>query len=206
MERDQLAQESGLRDPLSDLMDWMLYYDPVLKNYATALFQLKRFPERHLEEHTIFMVTISHKRDMSLPVPHRFNVLRVSREDRTSIPPSLKNHFDIPGRANYVDMGKIEMGQRYFGTGSYLLVTDFGQGAWTTKHKFFGIDKDIAKADVVRSEWWLLFLEYITAGAKMKFCCGKIEGMEDVCCCGGWAHHSVKQTAFRNLSSSASSG
>jgi hypothetical protein len=61
----------------------------------------------------------------------------------------------------------------------------------------FSIDKDLARENIVRQEWWLLLRGYNKLGARMKLCCGRAASVEDVCCCCGWAHDEEKRARFR---------
>ncbi|KAE9404275.1 hypothetical protein BT96DRAFT_1016474 [Gymnopus androsaceus JB14] len=202
-ERKCLTAESGLKDPLSDLLKWMQYYDAVLKNCAVASFEMKQFHREHLEK-TVFMVRLSHRRDPSLPIQDRFSVINVSTQCRESLPLTSHLYFDLRQRAKFVEIGKQEYGENYYGTGLYVVQAECGQDSLAIMEKFLSIDKHTANAKVLRKEWWLLFREYVKASSKLRFCCGRVGG---VCCCGGWTHPTNEtekdfQATMRDLNSS----
>ncbi|THU83659.1 hypothetical protein K435DRAFT_822915 [Dendrothele bispora CBS 962.96] len=166
-DNERLSAASGLSQPLSDFHGWIDYYDTVLKNCATIS---SRF------------TFVTHTTWNYLPVHQRFVVEKI----------------DAMREAN-AERGRIEFGNDYYGTRTYNVIATFKPGNFlgtTFCPKQFAIDKRTAKVGVVREDWWILFREYVSAGQKMKFCCGKlnIPGVtDDLCCCGGWTHDQGKK-------------
>ncbi|OSD00360.1 hypothetical protein PYCCODRAFT_1414436 [Trametes coccinea BRFM310] len=96
-------------------------------------------------------------------------------------------------------MGKREMPHNYWGTGGYLLSVCFRKGPvdlggnYVLFWKHFGIDQE-------RAHTWPACLhpldqlkENVREGRKIRFCCGKIEGLP-MYCCGGWTHEVQSQS------------
>lgn len=179
-------------------MAWMRYYDVPLKNCAIASYEFDKRPNDNLWEHTMLNVIIKHKNDTSLPIQHRFHVVNISRE-----PMPMTNERLRPARENYAKMGRVEMGDQYHCTTAFAL---FLQGKMDLAHdspfqqiKFFSVDKATAAARVTRDDWWILLREYVARGAKMKFCCGKLD-IDGICCCGGWVHDEQQRVSLVCLS------
>ncbi|KAK7461382.1 hypothetical protein VKT23_008561 [Stygiomarasmius scandens] len=206
LDNERLAQISGLSKPLSELYAWEEYYDTVLKNCAIASYGFRKYPpEARVQDHHMFTVCLTYKRDRTLPIHDRFTVEKVYLEDRHAnelmelIFRSVE--ASLPQRQ---EMGRIEMGNNYYTTVTYVVFANFGAPGASDpgtayRLKQFSIDKRAANANVVREDWWMLLREYVNAGRKIKFCCGKIKipGAEDLCCCGGWVHEGDKASAFR---------
>ena len=93
-------------------------------------------------------------------------------------------------------MGRVEMSDEYWGTRCYLFMVRFrpqqsikipdGLPSW----KHFAIDKYRANARPACRNPLEIMEETLHEGRKLKFCCGKKEGMP-TCCCGGWTHAPV---------------
>ncbi|KAJ7584121.1 hypothetical protein C8J56DRAFT_197941 [Mycena floridula] len=198
--RDLVTSHTGISTYMDDVFAWIEYYDAPLKNCAIAAFELRDRPELHAEQHSMLSILLSHKNDLSLPIQHRFNVLEIAR-NHLHPETSAIDHQLLAGREKCIKMGKIEMGDQYHGTGGYFI--RFFEGASDTPQfhslrepKYFSFDKDTAAARVIPEQFWILLRQYFDQGAKMKFCCGKLD-IDGICCCGGWVHDEEKQKLYR---------
>ncbi|KAF9029793.1 hypothetical protein BDZ89DRAFT_1159624 [Hymenopellis radicata] len=198
-DRQKLAAETGIASAYDDVQAWLEYYNTPLKNCAIASYRLVETP--HMEKDAMFMVVLSY--DGRDPRPHRkFKVDSVSRIGRQDFGPQVFALLsDEADRRHYEAMGRVEMGELYYGTGSYGVDVNFAQRKEPFKAiKWFSMDKYTARATLVRQDWFRLFREYVDTGSKMSFCCGKLEGW-GTCCCGGWTHDKKRVDDFRKAES-----
>ncbi|KAJ7268450.1 hypothetical protein C8J57DRAFT_1509634 [Mycena rebaudengoi] len=100
-------------------------------------------------------------------------------------------------------MGKVELGTDFYGVMSYRLPVFFEPEvrpiAMTEKGKHFSIDSETARVAITRPDYWTLFRDYVSAGAKTRFCCGNGGDTHGACCCGGWVHDAEKREPFAKL-------
>ncbi|KAJ6613764.1 hypothetical protein B0H10DRAFT_2222003 [Mycena sp. CBHHK59/15] len=188
---------------MSDICAWTAYYDTPLKNCAVAAMELTKTP--HMERIALLYLQIRHKGDPRLPVADRFEIMSIGRESVSAFPLRDQSPLCIQPEsyAQSCERGKLEMGDDFYGVVRYGLTVVFGPEekpyAATHKWKHFSIDKTTAQAPSTRPDYWTLFREYVKAGAKMKFCCGKVAESAGICCCGGWVHDEEKQDAFSKI-------
>ncbi|KAF7288923.1 hypothetical protein MIND_01408500 [Mycena indigotica] len=203
----EVKTASGIESGYADFMEWIRFYSDSLKNAFVGALGLQTAP--HREREYVLDVWLCHKGVAvtqgpgRLPVSKRFDVLGVSLKEPRELTILREDSNDFT--ESYPDacvQGRIELGDEYYGTGriSYMARfvpgLSFSAGHVATKQKVFAFSKEVAGAARTRDDWWILFREYVAVGAKMKFCCGRIPGFEDVCCCGGWVHDEEKKNAF----------
>ncbi|KAJ7121601.1 hypothetical protein C8R44DRAFT_786537 [Mycena epipterygia] len=198
-ERHAIAEKCGIESAMPDLHAWMKYYDTPIKNCAIAALRLPENP--HMERTEMLYIQLHHKGDSTLPVHDRFFVMAVGRRSLAELPPLSALRGTGTRYAENCERAKVELGDRFYGVGRVGFSVLFGanSNAVSEKLKHFPIDKISARANIVRQDWWMLFREYVEVGAKMKFCCGRLPGMDDICCCGGWVHDAEKREAFSSI-------
>ncbi|KAF7293900.1 hypothetical protein HMN09_01186100 [Mycena chlorophos] len=186
-----------------DLMQWIEYYEAPLKNALVVALGLREQPAASSKERELMLdVRLHHKGTAAnlggLPAKHRFEIISIG----------LANHREAPefflgsylGYEAARERGKIEQGRQFYGIGRMGFTAHYGDlslGVTASYIKMFAIDKDTARAKPTTDQWWTLFRQYVEAGAKMRFCCGRVPGVEGVCCCGGWTHDEEKKKAFK---------
>ncbi|KAJ7203254.1 hypothetical protein GGX14DRAFT_369690 [Mycena pura] len=204
-DRRRIADKTGLDHALPDLQAWIRYYDAPLKNCAVAAMRL---PERgHTERQCVLGVELYHKGDEAakLPLHDRFEVRSVGLREPGDFPAgSVLNDLSEPYAAQ-CKRGAIELGGDFYGVlGIAFTVFFVPTGAAipnsiSEQVKYFAIDQATAQARLTRADWWILFREYVKLGAKIKFCCGRLPGVEDVCCCGGWVHDAERRVRNHSM-------
>ncbi|KAJ7760320.1 hypothetical protein B0H14DRAFT_2634219 [Mycena olivaceomarginata] len=124
-------------------------------------------------------------------------------------PPRTRRDACVPGAAigddfedEFCARGKVQFGDNLYGCVRVGLHVAYGPHLYAPtavvqQMIHFSINKDLARENIVLQERWLLLREYIKLGARMRLCCGRVASMEDVCCCGGWAHDEEKRVRFR---------
>lgn len=174
------------------LSNWVEYHHASLINAALACYLLKKPRVRDVTAKYLMHISLMYRNDPTFPPQKQFQV------DAVSFAP-----YDTPGaeftylpvlaaRPAAVDMGRMEMGDLYWGTGGYVLAIRFNPDKrdavpfW----KHFGIDRDSAKARPACGSPLNQLRTNLHEGKRMKFCCGKLEGLP-TCCCGGWTHEIV---------------
>nr|GAT46928.1 predicted protein [Mycena chlorophos] len=184
-----------------DLMQWIEYYEAPLKNALVVALHLREQPAARgssKERDLMLDVRLHHKGTAAdlggLPAKHRFEIISIG----------LTNHREAPelflgsylGYEAARERGKIEQGRQFHGIGRMGFTAHYGDlslGVTASYIKMFAIDKDTARAKPTTDQWWTLFRQYVEAGAKMRFCCGRVPGVEGVCYCGGWTHDEEKK-------------
>jgi len=156
-----------------------------------AALNLPHFP--HQERDSVLAVHLTHKRDVTLPLRHRFIIEAISRYNRGDgglATAELVRKLDSAEVKNAIEFGKKEMGNDYYGTAMIVVTAVFSMSPLVSLPVFkcFAISKSVASARVISGPWWPPLRDILENGKKMKFCCGKIEGVG--CCCGGWVHDS----------------
>lgn len=191
-QRLAIAKKSGIESAMPDLHAWMKYYDTPLKNCAIAAMRLPKNP--HMERKEILHIQLHHKGDPTLPVHARFDIMQIGRRELAELPALSALHATVARYPENCERGKVELGDRFYGVVRIGFAVLFGPdyATVTEEMKVFSIDKATARAKIVRQDWWMLLKEYVELGAKMKFCCGRLPGMDDICCCGGWVHDAEK--------------
>ncbi|KAF7343749.1 hypothetical protein MSAN_01955500 [Mycena sanguinolenta] len=198
-ERLAVAEKTGIESAQADCHAWIKYFDTPIKNCAIAAMRLPETP--HMERTEIFSLTIHHKGDPSRPVQQRFAVIEVARRRAAEFPPMSTVFQGMKSYPGFCERGKVEMGARFYGCVRVGILATYGPSvdepvAVIQRLNHFSIDDTTARAKIVRQDWFMLFREYVEQGARIKFCCGRLPGAEDVCCCGGWVHDEEKRKAF----------
>ncbi|KAJ7890130.1 hypothetical protein B0H14DRAFT_2690686 [Mycena olivaceomarginata] len=193
------AEKTGIPSALPDLVAWIKYYEAPLKNCAVAAMRLPENP--HMERKAILCLILCYRDDTMLPVHQRFRVEEIGRRELDEMRAFPELQRSTP---QFCARGEVEFGDNFYGCVRVGLHVAYGPHLYAPtavvqQMIHFSIDKDLARANIVRQEWWLLLREYIKLGARMRFCCGRVPGMEDVCCCGGWVHDEEKRKAFLNV-------
>jgi hypothetical protein len=200
-EDKEIEAETGIARGYTDLMQWVEFYSTPMKNCMVAALNLPHFP--HQERDSVLAICITHKRDATLPLQHRFTIDAISRynrndpEDRLAAR-ELIRRLDSAEMQNTIKFGKAEMGSNYYGTLMIVVIAFFSVDPFVSIpiYKSFSIDKSTASAKVMDGPWWPPLRHILENGLKMKFCCGKIEGVG--CCCRGWIHgDTMKGDAWR---------
>jgi hypothetical protein len=165
-----------------------------------------RLPENpHMERKAILCLILCYRDDTTLPVHQRFRVEEIGRRELDEMRAFPELQSAMTSKTVYPQFcarGEVEFGDNFYGCVRVGLHVAYGPHLYAPtavvqQMIHFSIDKDLARANIVRQEWWLLLREYIKLGARMRFCCGRVPGMEDVCCCGGWVHDEEKRVRFR---------
>ncbi|KAF8169003.1 hypothetical protein K438DRAFT_242583 [Mycena galopus ATCC 62051] len=201
-EREAIEADGGLQSAMAEFHAWVAYYNMPLQNCAIAAMEL---PERpHLEKHAVLCIRMWHKRDSSLPLWDKFEVMTIGREGLGDLPREAPLPIQPAQYERACEKGRIELGRDFYGVVRYVFLVHFGKDKriiHTAKMRHFAISHEIARTRSLRADWWVLLREYINNGTKMRFCCGKIPipHCEDICCCGGWVHDAEKRGAFSKL-------
>ncbi|KAJ7692461.1 hypothetical protein B0H17DRAFT_541237 [Mycena rosella] len=177
----------------------MSHYDTPLKNCAIAAMHLPENP--HMERQEILYLQLHHKGDSTLPIHDRFWVLAVGRRSRAELVPGSALCAMNAGYPEACERGKIELGDSFYGVVRIGFSILFGPqpSAVAERMKHFSIDKTTARATIVRQDWWTLFRGYVELGAKIRFCCGRVQGLDGLCCSGGWVHDAENREAFSRI-------
>ena len=153
----------------------------------------------HQERDSVLAISITHKRATTLPLQHRFTIDAISRYNRNEdglAATEVIKMLDSAEMQNTIKFGEVELGSSYYGTAMILVVAVFSQSPDPFVSipiiKSFAIDKLTASANVMAGPWWTPLRHILENGLKMKFCCGKMEGVG--CCCGGWVHEVHEDT------------
>ncbi|KAJ7890145.1 hypothetical protein B0H14DRAFT_2561418 [Mycena olivaceomarginata] len=147
------VEKTGIPSALPDLVAWIKYYEAPLKNCAVAAMRLPENP--HMERKAILCLILCYLED-TMPLLHQ--------------------------RFRMEEIGLRELDEMRAGG---AVGDDFEDGlprvlrAWQAMIHF-SIDKDLARENIVRQEWWLLLSGYNKLGARMKLCCGRAASVEDV--------------------------
>lgn len=170
-----------------------------MKNCMIAALNLPQFP--HQERNSALAIVITHKGDSTLPVQHRFTIDTINRHNRGEsefTSKELVRRLDSEETKKTIAFGKKERGNDYYGTLMFMVLGVFSQSPMVSVpiFKYFSIDKSVASAKIIAGPWWPPLRHMLEYGKKMKFCCGRIEGVG--CCCGGWVHEeTMKGDAWR---------
>ncbi|KAI0708232.1 hypothetical protein C8Q76DRAFT_743796 [Earliella scabrosa] len=178
-------------------MAWATYHHASLASPTLACFLHQPIGVPAVSENFFLMVSLAYRPDPSVPVEKKFELRGAHLSDKHD--PTLAPLARVinMGHKHAVELGKREKGRRYRGTGTYLLVVRFRpedvdeyytggvDGVSFTKH--FGIAVEWARAKPACWSPLDQLKENLDSGRKMRFCCGRIEGLP-TCCCGGWTH------------------
>ena len=198
LSRDRSIQLSGNRNAWSELIQWTEFHHASLVNATLACYLHKKDVVPDITSKYLLQLSLNYRDDPTLPVEKKFEMrgAHFSSKDDSETAALYKMVFDA--RPAAVAMGRMEMGDdNYWGTGAYLLMVRFrpnrvgfgvdGIPFW----KHFGIANVYANARLACGNPLDQLEENLTEGRKMKFCCGKLEGLP-TCCCGGWTHEVVR--------------
>ena len=160
-----------------------------MKNCMVAALNLPDHP--HRERDSALLIHITYKGDTTLPVQHRFTVDTINLHSRgddeiTSDSKDLVKRLDSEETKKMIEFGKKEYENEYYGTLMLKVVAVFSESPKVSFpiSKCFSITEDVASARAISGQWSLPLRHILENGEKMKFCCGKIEGVG----CGGWIH------------------
>ncbi|KAK6988120.1 hypothetical protein R3P38DRAFT_3098341 [Favolaschia claudopus] len=196
------AKVTGIESAFPDFSAWVKYYSVPLTNCAIAAMRLSDHP--HAERTLFLCAQIHHTGDLTLPIPKRFIVRAIGLRQFEEISPLSALHVAGKRYPEFIARGKIELGDSFYGCVRVAIMAGYGSNPEVPnmiaeEMKHISIDKQLARARLVREDWWMLFREYVALGARVRFCCGRLPGADDVCCCGGWIHDEEKRKAFLNL-------
>ncbi|KAI9059375.1 hypothetical protein FKP32DRAFT_1606082 [Trametes sanguinea] len=192
--RDHAIKISENPRAWTDLVTWTQYHHASLVNAALAGYlRMMIIGKAGPETVTLLFIEMRYLNDPKLP-PHRQFELCEAR----FVTPADPKWTGMCSMASFyrpaaVAMGKREMQHRYWGTGGYLLSVRFRKGPvdlgedYVPFWKHFGIDQERAHARPACRHPLDQLEENVREGRKIRFCCGKIEGLP-TCCCGGWTH------------------
>ena len=160
-----------------------------MKNCMVAALNLPLYP--HQERDSALLIYITHKKDATVPVQHRFTIDTINRHNRGDDGITSKwlvSKLDSKETRKLIEFGKKENGNAYYGTLMFMVLAQFSESPMVTVPiiKYFSINKYVASARVISGPWWPPLRHILENGKKMRFCCGKDEG--GGCCCGGWVH------------------
>ncbi|KAM5531972.1 hypothetical protein V8D89_014372 [Ganoderma adspersum] len=179
------------RDRSSELIQWTEFHHSSIVNAALACYLHKKaagVPD--VTSKYLLQLSLNYRDDdPALPVERKFEMrgAHFNAKDDPDTAALYKMVFDA--RPAAVAMGKMEMGDGlYWGTRAYLLMVRFrphrvefgtdGIPFW----KHFGIANVYANARPACRNPLDQLGENLTEGRKMKFCCGKLEGLPTCCC------------------------
>ncbi|KAI1786275.1 hypothetical protein LXA43DRAFT_1111239 [Ganoderma leucocontextum] len=211
--RDRAAQLSGNPHAWSELMQWAGFHHTSIINATLACYIHNKDEVPDITSKYLLQLSLDYRGGgdpESLPVKKKF-ALRgahfVSKDD-----PQAAALYSVvfAARPRAVEMGKMEMGSsnRLWGTGAYFLMVRFRPPTLSHRDRLveaagtdsdsdgvpfwrhFGIDRHHAAARLACRSPLDQLEENLVEGRKMKFCCGKVEGLP-TCCCGGWTHELV---------------
>ena len=179
-------------------MEWVEYHATTLANATTTCFIHAKSWESDITSKYIFHVSLDYRNDPTIPVPQKFIVrgTHFSPKSNWTGNPLFPQLFSSEIRTQVKAMGQVEIGDGYWGTGCYLIMVRFRPQQSVKTHdalpfwKHFAIDKYRANARPACRNPLEIMEEMLHEGRKLKFCCGKKEGMP-TCCCGGWTHAPV---------------
>ncbi|KAI9060747.1 hypothetical protein FKP32DRAFT_1577368 [Trametes sanguinea] len=192
--RKRAVSLSGNPDAWSHLMRWVTFHHPTLINAATSLYLQRKDRIPDITARYIVHLSLNYKNDPALPAQQQFELVDFCLGSRDSPRAGATYGEAFMERPVAVEIGKHEFGDQYWGTGAYILVVRFDPEttAVIPFWKHFGIDKDTAQARPACRNAICQLVENIREGRKMRFCCGKVEGLP-TCCCGGWTHEIVSR-------------
>lgn len=184
-----IEAKTGIPHGYIDFVQWVEYYSTPMKNCMVAALNLPQYP--HQERDSALVIHIVHKGDATLPLQHRFTIDTISRHNRGengSTSMEIVRRLDSEETKKLIEFGKKENGSDYYGTLMFMVNAVFSESPMVSVPilKYFSITKHVASARVISGPWWPPLRHILENGKKMKFCCGKIEGVG--CCCGGWVH------------------
>ncbi|RDX52221.1 hypothetical protein OH76DRAFT_198188 [Lentinus brumalis] len=192
-QRDRAIELSGSAKAWSDLAQWVEYHHASLINSTLACYLNKKDAIPDVTAKYLLHISLNYRNDPELPPQKQFEMRGAHFSHKDDPGCAMLYNVVFAQRPAAVEMGKMEMGNRYWGTGAYLLMVRFrpnkaefgvdGVPFW----KHFGIDKDSANAHPACRNPLEQLEENLHSGKKMRFCCGKVEGLP-TCCCGGWTH------------------
>ncbi|PIL28418.1 hypothetical protein GSI_08452 [Ganoderma sinense ZZ0214-1] len=187
--RDRSVQLSGNPNAWSELMQWAEFHHSSIINATLACYLHKKDTIPDITSKYLLQLSLHYRDDPSLPIETKFELrgAHFSSKDAPDTAPLYKMVFDT--RPGAVAMAKRDIGERlYWGTGAYLLMVRFrphqlvfgtdGIPFW----KHFGIDRLHANAHPACRNPLDQLEENLMEGRKMKFCCGKLEGLPTCCC------------------------
>ena len=190
------TRNSGDPTAWRQLTTWITFHHATLINATLACFLQKKKAIPDIADTHILFIALLYRHDPTLPVERRFEVQDaqlVHKDEPSSAGGPTYGQLVFMDRGTAVEMGRMELGKDYWGTGAYILSTRFKeenvQALPFWKH--FAIDKQHSRAKLTCNPPLALLRRNIHEGFKLRFCCGRIEGMP-TCCCGGWTHEKVR--------------
>ncbi|RPD60498.1 hypothetical protein L227DRAFT_611049 [Lentinus tigrinus ALCF2SS1-6] len=175
---DRAILLSGDQNAWVHLTQWVEYHHASLINATTALYLRKKDKVPDVTAKYILHLSLRYQDDATLPSQKRFELVDGMLASKDHPVGALTYSEAFMMRPAAVQMGKLEMGELYWGTGAYILVVRFSpeDPSVVTFWKHFGIPKDTARATAACPNTLSQLMENLHAGTKMKFCCG------------GWTH------------------
>ncbi|TFY56616.1 hypothetical protein EVG20_g8860 [Dentipellis fragilis] len=150
--RDRAIELSGNPKAWSHLSTWVEYHHASLINATLACYLHKKAEVPDITAKYLLHITLNYRNDPSLPPQEQFEMrgAHFCSKDDPEVGPLYSMVFNA--RPQAVRMGRMEMGDSYWGTGAYLLMIRYrpnvtvigtdGIPFW----KQFGIDKASANA------------------------------------------------------------
>ncbi|KAI0747251.1 hypothetical protein C8Q80DRAFT_830259 [Daedaleopsis nitida] len=181
--KSRAVELSGNPNAWSDLATWVEYHHSTLVNATVACYLHLKATIPDVAAKHLFRITLNYRNEPDLPVEKKFE-MRGAHLTPVDDPECAMLFRPVnEARPAAVEMGKVEMGELYWGTGAYVLMVRFrpdltvfgtdGVPFW----KHFGIDSTTANA--------------------VPACRNPLDQLEDnlhqgrglpTCCCGGWTH------------------
>ena len=164
---------------------WKTFHDTTLVNATLGAFLLEMNAKPDVISKYFLHVALTYLNDPALPIEHRFKATSTFLVPYTE--PTIGS-IVLNGRAQAIEMGRKELGAEYWATCAYFLSVRFGEEEMAVPFwKYFAIDKARGRAKRSCEHPFELMERYIHEGVKLRFCCGREEGMA-TCCCEGTTH------------------
>lgn len=186
----------------ADFTKWCDYHETSIKNATVAALNLRQNPLAH--RNALLSINIAYKQDWeNYPSHMRFDLMYMglvhrdpaqNREDVIDmLVQAAVRALDNPINAQYLAVGKAEMGSEFYGNGQFMILGAFQLPSGSFEElwvdKWFSISKDGAEAEV-NPQWETLLDDYFEKGNRMRACCRKlaISRNEQICCCDELEH------------------
>ncbi|TFY56613.1 hypothetical protein EVG20_g8861 [Dentipellis fragilis] len=196
--RDRAILLSGNKEAWLHFSSWVKYHEVSLINSTIACYLQRTtfMHDRVMTEEHLLHVMIQYRNDPSLPLEKQFEMRGASFTSMGALRGGALSSEIARGRAYAVENGKAEMGDRYWGTGTYLLTVRFGATEaidglneipfW----KHFGISVSAGNArPLCHNSIGQLGIN-LSEGKKIYFSCRKSKRFPTYDC-GGWMHETV---------------
>jgi hypothetical protein len=125
----------------------------------------------HKEIDAVMCIRMRHKRDSSLPIWNKFEVMTIGLEALDDLAPGARLPTQPEFYAQVCAKGRIELGDEFYRVMKYVFLVKFGEDRriiHTTKMRRFPISQEMSRARSLRQDRWLLLRECMSG---RRSCC-----------------------------------